>query len=232
MKLTEEELKTATLEAIYWWNRNENYYHYYFSRLTEIHKNKPLLEFFTNKIFETFLKEYSVRRNISAGFKNVDTFLDELIQSDFVNIVLSGDTDIIDIVSDKIKQNQLSTKRQTKSLLSKIAFLINPNDFSLYDTLAKESIWTLSKENDSLKKYQLENYSDFIKQVHIMRREISFKTSFTILNDYNETPAKNFFSNREKAFEMRIIDKHLWLIQQSSSSRKTKNNEYLNFINL
>jgi len=37
----------------------------------------------------------------------------------------------------KLKKEDNSTNRNTVSLLSKVAFLINPNDFFLYDTLAK-----------------------------------------------------------------------------------------------
>jgi hypothetical protein len=236
MIITEKELKNATLEAIYWWNRDEDYYHYYFSRLNDIYNNKPLLEFFTNKLFEIFLRQYSIRRNISAGYKNVDRFIDELIQFNFIDKVLEGNTNIIDEVSDKIKENQLSTKRQTKSLLSKIAFLINPNDFCLYDTLAKEAIWVVLKGKTSIKKYQLENYSVFMSQVKYLWQEIeksvTFKNSITILNSYDGTSSFNFFSKNQKAFELRIIDKYLWLSQQKTDSRISNNNEYQNFIKL
>ena len=51
------QIENATLEAIYWWNRDEDYYHNYFSKLDSIYKDKPMLEFFTAKVFEVFLRE-------------------------------------------------------------------------------------------------------------------------------------------------------------------------------
>ena len=72
-----KEIETATLEAIYWWNRDESYYHNCFANFDNIYKDKAMLEFFTTKIFEVFLREYSIRRNLSAGHENVNKFIDE-----------------------------------------------------------------------------------------------------------------------------------------------------------
>jgi len=44
--LNQQDFENATIEAIYWWNRTEFYYHKYFSRLDELFNNKDLLQFF------------------------------------------------------------------------------------------------------------------------------------------------------------------------------------------
>ena len=120
--ITEDKIENSTFEAIYWWNRTENYYHNIFVELDEIYQDKKLFEFFIIKIFETFLREYAIRRNLSSGHKSICMFIDELIQNNFIIEVKQGNTDIIDNLSNKLKCNKKSTKRHTKSLLSKVAF--------------------------------------------------------------------------------------------------------------
>ncbi|UKM65481.1 hypothetical protein GSB9_02050 [Flavobacteriaceae bacterium GSB9] len=231
--MTKHEIENATLEAIYWWNRNEDYYHSYFSKLIEIHKDKPLLEFFTGKVFEVFLREYSIRRNISSGYQNVDSFINELFEVGFIENVIKGDVSVIDTTSDILKKNNNSTNRKTISLLSKIAFLVNPNKFSLYDTLAKDSLWELNKSKKQFKKNELEKYIGFIEQTEKLREQANadllFKQSYVILNEFKNTTAYHFFINNDSAFKLRIIDKYLWLIQQNSDGRKLVNREYVKF---
>jgi hypothetical protein len=234
--MTKELIENATLEAIYWWDRDENYYHKYFSNLPKIYEDKLLLEFFTVKIFEVFLKGYSIRRNLSAGPKSVDKFIDELFQNQFVQNVKAGNIEIIDGLSQEIKQKGNSTNRQTKSLLSKIAFLINPHKFSLYDNLAKQSLWEIQKKDKSYRRYELENYSVFIKQINklIEQSDQELKMSKTILNSYKATVSYNFFTKHPKTFDRRIIDKFLWLRKQSQNSkaRKVNNRAYSKFLTI
>src|SRR4030042_2862720 len=149
--MTSSEIENATLEAIYWWNRDEYYYHKYFSQLDIIYQDKTVLDFFTRKIFEVFLKEYSVRRNLSSGSRSIISFIDELFENNFFEKTIKGETEIIDVLSNKLKENGISTRRNTKSLLSKVAFLINPHDFSLYDSLSRESICIIIKNELQLK---------------------------------------------------------------------------------
>jgi hypothetical protein len=94
--MTVSEIENATLEAIYWWNRDEYYYHSYFSQMDKIYRDKKVLDFFTRKIFEVFLKEYSVRRNLSSGVNSVISFIDELFEYDFFRFVQKGETEIIE----------------------------------------------------------------------------------------------------------------------------------------
>jgi len=230
-EITKPDIENATLEAIYWWNRDESYYHKYFSQLGKIYHDKPLLDFFIAKIFEVFLREYSIRRNLSAGYESVNNFIDELSEYEFINGAKQGDTDIIDEVSDRIKANGKSTNRQVKSLLSKVAFLINPSDFSLYDTLSKKSIWNLYKHRKRFKYNELDNYNGFIKQTNLLRDEIAerklFENSNSILKQFKNTAAYNFFNPNQKAYEMRIVDKYLWLLEQNSDGRKLINHQYI-----
>lgn len=122
MHIYKNDVVQATYEAIYWWNRDEYYYHYYFSRLDVIHKDKNLMAFYTSKVFDMFLREYAVERNISEGYRSVDTFLNDIIKHRFINEVKNGNPEIIDKVSTQLKTSSASTERQTVSLLSKIAF--------------------------------------------------------------------------------------------------------------
>jgi hypothetical protein len=223
-------IDNATLEAIYWWNRDEFFYHNYFSKIDEIVKKEETLDFFTKKIFEVFLREYSVRRNISKGSDSVKRFIEELFKYDFIKSVKLGDTEVIDSLSSILKENQYSTKKNTKSLLSKVAFLINPYDFYLYDSLAKYSIWDIQKSETRIVRSQLENYSTFITQVEILKERIEDKgllnNSQNILSKFDGSDAHTFFSTSDNAFKMRIIDKYLWLYAQHKNDNTINNNGY------
>ena len=154
-----QKVRNATLEAIYAWNRTEGYYYSYFSRLDELHKNPEVFAFFTTKIFEGFLSDYSIRRNIKSGHENVDLFLKHIIEYGFIESVQNGDKSSVDNISEKLKnEKEVTNKKETRSLLSKIAFLINPEEFSLLDSLAKKSLWKLIKGKKGCKKYQLDSY--------------------------------------------------------------------------
>jgi len=229
--ITQSEIDNATFEAIYWWNRDEHYYHKYFSQLSSIYNDKELLSFFTTKIFEVFLREYAIRRNLSSGYNSVDIFINELFEYNFVSNVLDGNTNIIDDVSDLIKANGNSTNRQTKSLLSKVAFLINPHNFLLFDSLAKESLWKLKNDKRKFKYKEIENYTGFLKQTILLHNEIEsvglFKNTDSILSLFKSTFAFDFFGNNNEAFQMRIIDKALWLLGQDPEGRKYKQSEYI-----
>ena len=211
-------IDNATLEAIYWWNRDEYYYHKHFAQLDKIFENEFALDFFTTKIFEVFLREYSIRRNLSAGVESIKIFIAELFEYQFFDGVKNGEISIIDEVSNKLKEREKSTNRHTKSLLSKVAFLINPHKFSLYDSLAKESIWAIHKDLKQFKINELDTYSGFFKQSKNLRDFIGvnnlFKNSLLILSEFPETEAFKFFSENNDAFEMRIVDKFLWLHAQ------------------
>ncbi|MFN8262615.1 MAG: hypothetical protein U0T07_03745 [Chitinophagales bacterium] len=235
MYIQEEDIIQATYEAIYWWNRDEYYYHYYFSRLDVIHKDKKLMAFYTSKVFDMFLREYAVRRNISEGYKSVDTFLHDIIKHQFIIEVKKGNREIIDKVSTELKTSSASTERQTVSLLSKIAFLINPNSFSLCDTLTKNSLHILIQDKN-IKRTHLDAYTVFKAEIDKMRTVMQEQNLFTISNDilkeFKETEAGKFFKINKDAFELRVIDKLLWLLAQSEDSRKVNNQEYLKFYKL
>jgi hypothetical protein len=235
MHIPKNDIIQATYEAIYWWNRDEYYYHYYFSRLDVIHKDKKLMAFFTSKVFDMFLREYAVRRNISEGYRSVDTFLHDIIKHHFIKEVKRGKPDIIDTVSTELKISSDSTTRQTISLLSKIAFLINPNIFSLCDTLTKNSLHGLI-EDKMIKRTHLDKYTVFKTEIDkvrlVMQEQQSFSVSNDILKEFKETESGKFFQINKDAFELRVIDKLLWLLAQSEDSRKVDNQEYLKLISL
>jgi hypothetical protein len=226
-----KDIRNATLEAIYWWNRNENYYFLHFKNIEKIYKNKSDLEFFTTKIFEVFLKEYSVRRNLSSGPETVDNFISVLIKKDFFQLVKKGQIEVIDKISKQLKKENKVTDRQTISLLSKIAFLINPVEFSLYDRLAKESLWEINKNKNNFEKKSLGNYSNFLKEIDnlLILSEKSLNEHLDILNKFKDTPAYEYFSKNPIAFKRRILDKYLWISHQNQSNKKIYNEPYLKF---
>lgn len=236
MKITDKQIRDATVEAIYWWNRTEHFYHLYFKKIDIIYKNKKLFGFFTQKLFETFLKEYSIRRNIPAGYKSVDLFLSELIKKNFVGKVKGGDPYIVDNISGVLKLSGRSTKNETKSLLSKMAFLINPTKYSLYDTQSKASLWNSVKSDGLIKLKDLNSYSKYCEGIKTIQKQFResglFITSKEILKEYKTTEAYIFFTNEENAFELRIIDKLLWIKGQKKGSRKINNEQYINLLNI
>ncbi len=195
-----EDFENSTLEAIYWWNRVESYYHKYFSKIDDIYNDKEMLNFFTIKIFEVFLREYSIRRNLAKGFESVDKLINQIIKDEFILNVRNGNVDIIDRFSHKLKNSEITNGRQTRSLLSKIAFLINPIDFSLFDNLAKKSLWSIIKDNKELKRSELDNYSVFIEQTNnqIAENSIILKEQIELLNYFKGTEAYDFFSCNQK----------------------------------
>lgn len=227
---TQKEIENATIEAIYWWNRTEFHYNYYFNRMDKISKSKDLQGFFAQKIFEVFLKEYSIRRNLPAGYKSVDSFIDKLNDIGFFKAVQSNKADIkiIDVVSRDLKKT--ATTKETKSLLSKIAFLVNPSKFVLYDSLAKKSIWEIIQKDKSTNRKDLENYFNFHQSVerllNKMKAKGDFKDTKKILSEFKGTEAYTFFSKNEAAFQLRIIDKLLWIRGQNKTSRKINNEQY------
>ena len=236
MEITNKQINDAAIEAIYWWNRDEYYYHKYFSKLDNIYEDKDLLAFFTQKIFETFLREYSIRRNLNSKFTSVDSFIKEIVTHQFIEQVKEGDTSIIDSLSGKLKISGISTTKETKSLLSKVAFLINPNTFSLYDIQARKSLWSLIKDNKSTYNKDLNSYSVFIDQIQILKNNLKqegyFSNVESVLKQYDKSEAYSFFKTNPNAFELRIVDKFLWLKGQSINSRKINNEAYNKLLKL
>jgi len=238
--MTKDEVENATLEAIFWWNSTESNYHNYFSRMDDIYYKKPrIFEFFITKTFEIFLREYSVRRNIRKNYKSVDLFIKTIIEQDFVTKVRDGKTSIVDELSEHLSTyKSITNNRQTRSLLSKIAFLINPTEFSLFDNLAKQSLWEIIKKDKSrtCKKKDLEAYSIFLAEV-----EKQIDSSFPKNPDYNKillefegTNAHRYFKLNKEAFKRRIYDKYLWLQSNNKkkNSRKIINTPYKEFLKL
>jgi len=217
--INQNQIEKATLEAIYWWNRTEHLNHQRFKNLDLLLAEEKYTNVVLEKIIKPFLGEYSVRRNLGEGDENILKFLKQIIEINFINKVKDGKIEVIDETSDLFKNEGFTSNRSTISLLSKMAFLINPSDFSLYDTLARNSLKTLllERKNNFLSK-DIEVYTEFHKWTVQIKDEISdkggFKISFEILNIYKQNAAYEFFSTNRKAFELRIIDKLLWLMQQ------------------
>ncbi len=233
MKITSH-IPNATLEAIYWWNRTEGYYHEYFCRLDGLEKERGgAFDFFVTKVFQVFLTEYSVRRNIASGEGSVRDFVETLIDSGFYRQIVEGDLNAIDRYSDEFRNNNsLTNRRQTRSLLSKVAFLINPSKFALMDSYAKNSLWLLVKDDRRIKRRELECYVGFVSQVerYIEENPETFNVADSLLMEFSETAAFTFFSTNRAAFERRVFDKMLWLNIASSNGKIIDNSGYRAFL--
>ncbi len=233
MALDKKTLDTAVIEAIYWWNRDEDYYHKYFSQIGNYHLNNEMMDFFTSKVFSPFLKEYSIRRNLLPGYDNVKLYLDKIIEFGFLNNVNIGNLDIIDEISKKVKDSGIGAKKGTVSLLSKAAFLVNPNQFSLYDSYAIKAIKNIVKTDDELKDNKQKSYKDFITSCNyiIDKNESQIDNTIEILNDFQGSPAEIYFKSNLDAFRRRVFDKYLWIIgnNYSPNSREINNSYYKEF---
>lgn len=227
-------LRNAAYEAIWWWNRDEWHFHHYFSKLDEIRKDEADLRFFSDKLFGVFLNLYSVRRTIKSGNSTILIFLQQILERDFVEAVKKGDKVIIDKLSDelKFKSEDKVTNRQTISLLSKAAFLINPHDFSLFDTNAKTSLGKLLEDIPGFHKSSLNTYDGFIEHIDKLLQEADTQLSelLPLLDDFMGTAAFQYFSKKHFAFKRRILDKYLWLVQ-IANGRPIDNSVYPRFYN-
>lgn len=225
----DSDIKKATYEAIYWWNRVEGYYHSCFLKLDEIKKDEKVFDFFIQKVFEIFLKEYSIRRNLPAGIDAPKDFLRLLISMGFIDEVKSGNIEIIDETSAHLKKNH--GYRGTVSLLSKVAFLINPSSYSLYDSLAKKSLYYTLKSSKKMTWVQLEKYSLFMNGINFFINEIHDEIIIhqNLIERFPGTEANLFFKTNSEAFKLRVLDKYLWII---SSERPLDNSGFEKFDSL
>ncbi len=238
--MNKSDIKNSAIEAIYWWNRSEGYYHKYFKKLDVIYTNKKQLNFFISKLFNSFLNEYSVRRNINKGSDSVNSFIDEIVEQNFIMKVKEGDVRCIDEMSAKLLNSGKSVKKRTISLLSKFAFLINPIDFSLYDTLAREAVWEIHAKG--IRKNSLMSYSNFISGVNDLLNLNSqiIKSQQSTLELFEGTEAYDYFSQNNEAFGRRIMDKYLWMYKkrrlsdenQKKDSEMFDNSAYIEFLKM
>jgi len=227
-----EDIKNATFEAIYWWNRSEGYYHKYFSRLDELSGDIELLRFFSSKIFKVFLDEYSIRRNLASGDESPNLFLIKLMARNFFDRVKEGKISVIDDISERFKdEGKMTNNRHSRSLLSKISFLINPDKFSLMDQYAKDSLWKIVKDDGNVRKKDLDTYSKFIGEINrlIEFNSEDFEDIQSTLDNFTGSVAFNFFSKNHDIFKRRIFDKYLWLIKAQADGKCIDNTQYPNF---
>jgi len=232
-QVNKENLKSAMLEAIYWWNRTEGYYHKYFCQLDELIKYEDEFNFFITKVFKVFLNEYSVRRNIASGDKNVRDFVEKLIDSEFYQDVKSNKLEAIDYFSTKFRDTcELTNGKHSRSLLSKIAFLINPHKFVLIDTFARQSLWNFVKNDTQIRGQDLECYNVFLSvlKCFIRRYEDTFKNANSELENFRGTDAHTFFSVNNEAFKLRVFDKLLWLNTAREKNIMIDNSGYRKFL--
>jgi hypothetical protein len=230
---TEEKIIGSTYEAIFWWNRTESLYHKAFSKIEIINTNEGAKIFFIRKVFDVFLKEFAVRRNIAEGYESVQDFFNYLVEKDNINRIKQGDTEIIDQLSQKFRECDFTKSKNAKtnntegknirSLLSKCAFLINPNAFSLLDDYTKISLAEITRKSKS----SFDNsYSTFINAINeeIIQIEKFESLYYQKLKEFERTEAFNFFIENPNAFKRRIFDKFLWLEKLEDKKIRIKEN--------
>lgn len=230
-------IRKITIEAIYWWGRTENYYHLYFRQLDKISEDEELLDFFVQKIFNNFLREYSIRRNITSGRNTPKELVCKLIQMGFVEDVKNGDMEVIDNISCRLKKESELANNGTTSLLSKVAFLINPSSYALYDSLSKRALWKKVKETKKgITQNYLTEYSNFINEIRYLEMRFEdeqlFEIAFEELKKYPDTISHDYFSSNKEAFRLRILDKYLWVYAFESEERIINNRGYKKFLKL
>jgi len=225
-------LATASLEAIYWWNRTEGYYHQHFSKIEDYVTDEELLKFFSQKLFEVFLREYSIRRNISSGKETPLKLLNYLNRSNFYARITEGDISAIDETSANLKENSvLTNNRECRSLLSKLAFLINPSVFSLYDQYALDSLYRVLKPYKKITRNKLDSYRTFITHSSELIEENStfIEKHISDINLFEGSPALEFFTYNKAAYKRRVFDKFLWLYKVNESTEIIDNSAYDRF---
>lgn len=214
-------LQMATNETIYWWKRDEYYYHKIFSNIQNIVEDKERLSFFANYIFKTFARQYSVHRTLTKFNDNLFNILEYLNANDFFALVKDGQKEIIDSIAKQMKGSY--SKGRPISFLSKFAFLINPTEFSLYDSNATDSI-NLMIKNGTIKNSKSigKSYSQFIKIVdqQIEENKTSLSEQFHLLNNFEWTIELIFIKDNIAIFNRRLYDKYLWLYCQSEIDRR------------
>lgn len=232
------DLKNATIEAIFWWKNIERFYHYQFKEISSIlDKEEKYQEFFILKFFNPFLKEYSVRRNIKKGDKNVLKFLFELKKLGFFDDLEKSKehSKLIDKYSDDLSKTKLTNGKNCKSLLSKIAFTISPDQFYIYDSLAKSSLWEYQKEknkklpkNKILRK-ELDKYHKFYDLANSLKESNNNDLNEVIKEFHKEInySCKELIKDDYKALKMRIIDKHLWIKSQKEQAGEFETKNHL-----
>lgn len=234
IELNKEFLSVVKFYVYYFWQFHENKYNKYFTKLEKIVSDKYQSEFFTNVIFKKFLSDFSIRRNLKKGDETLKNFLYVLHANNFIKEVEKGNTEIIESINEFIKnETDLSNGRSIISLLSKLASMINPRDFSLLDRYSKQELKELhNKIGVKVKNESLGNYNDYIKMIDLVI-DNNKKVISEVYNN-NDTwkleIAHEFFKNNESAFNRRLLDKYLL---HSIDTEKIKKNKigYERYIN-
>jgi hypothetical protein len=215
-----ELIQIATNEAIYWWKRDEYYYHKVFSNFVTIYEDSEQLEFFGNYLFKSFTKQYSVSRTLKNIDKNLSNLIDYLNTKEYFTNVIAGNISIIDEVANNFPK-YLSNGKPI-SFLSKLAFLINPLQFSLYDTLARNSLSEILKEEKSIHRAVKKSYTEFINFIDdkLDKNNVTLNKQINKLDNFNICCEIEFLKDNPLIFKRRVYDKYLWLYSQNDKNRR------------
>lgn len=216
MILRDQLVDYATFEAIHWWKRDEYFYHRIFSNILNFESDEGELNYFTNYFVSTFTKQYSVRRTIKSG-TSLLVIMKFLIKYSFIDEVIKGNTFIVEKTIDILPEDWFNGR--PVSFLSKFAFFINPKDFSLYDSLARN---TINSELFRIENQKLigRNYNDFIKRTNLLMMEMNttLELQLKYLDFINESPEILFLKENPVIFKRRIFDKYLWIVGKNGDT--------------
>ena len=203
LKLEANILSIACLEASYWWVNWEEHYH-----KTLIKWNQESSSQFSRDdktLFCNFIAKYSLQRSIPGGEKAQKQLLEKIKDAGFFDKAKTGEP----FIDDFAKQNRHNDKMLI-SLYSKLATLINPAAYTMYDNRAKVGLARMIKGQESMSThksyhgfyYDWEKVYDFIKtkEALISKHKRYLETHFEIDKTLLTT----------EIYIRRVVDKYLW----------------------
>jgi hypothetical protein len=219
----EDKVICALAEFLCWWDHSDAAYNKWFAILKDPNLDRTLRNFIFKHHFKSFLRAYSVARTLprinpgNGASGNVENIFNKLVDSNFIQKVLEGDTSIIMEYSNQL-QDEESTRNGTISFLSKFASLINPSGFVKYDNLARNSLHKLLKTIGKPRTHDsLCNYNGYNKGIKDLEMKWNEEDVDQIIKKYlarfrssgkSEVIKKVYFS--PNSYRRRILDKYLW----------------------
>lgn len=208
-------LAKACLEASYWWVHYEQDFHEQFSlwcRKTVDHLSQD--DF---KVFTDFTTRYSLSRNLKGGDDTKKSLLRKLSANGLFDQVKDGTITVVDDLSAVLGEQH---KTQT-SLLSKLATLCNPIDFTMYDRLAKIGLAYMLMGQQSMRKHN--SYQVFLDDWEKFAVRCFTTVDNHLIDNHYDYLVNHFDVNRDllsrPIYGRRVVDKYLWLLGQKESNR-------------
>lgn len=193
-------------EALHWWVRDEFYLYNLFSNLDES-LDVMDISFFSELVFGTFLKQYSVRRTIKGGKTEEKNFLLEIKEKGYESFI-NGEVGNVD----ELKNSFNSSTGSVKSALTKFATLCNPSQFVMFDSRSRKGMHTVMNQSLDIRTTydEIDDYKTYVEKVNTLLYQYKDQELQAILEKTSETDSIRFLKENILVFKLRIIDKLLW----------------------